>query len=144
MPWEAFWLWVNLAHWCTAYAISGHELVAKYNNILMTDELLHCSANTSPSLSVGKGAMKYRLGLSPGTPRFVARRIMEDQGKLGAKEHATYTNGIGTLLCLTEHSRPDLCNALRELSKTLDKPAPIHLKERNRIIRYVLATKCHG
>ena len=63
-----------------------------------------------------KEAMKYRLGLTPGTPRFVAMRITEDQDKLGAIEHATYRSGVGTLLYLTKHSRPDLCNAVRELS----------------------------
>ena len=79
--------------------------------------------------------------LTPGTPRFVAMRVTEDQAKLGTKEHASYRSGVGTVLYLTKHSRPDLCNAVRELLKTLDKPATIHLKEIFRIIRYVLETK---
>ena len=41
------------------------------------------------------------------------------------------------MLYLTKHSRPDLCNAARELTKTMDRPAPIHLKEMYRIIRHV-------
>ena len=88
---------------------------------------------------IWKEAMKHRLGLTPGTPRLVAMRITEDRDKLGAKEHATYRSSVGALLYLTKHSRPDLFNAIREISKTLDKPAPIHLKEMHRIIRYVLA-----
>ena len=71
-------------------------------------------------------------------------RVTEDQDKLGTNEHATYRSGVGTLLYLTRHSGPDLCNDVRELLKTLDKPAPIHLKEMYRIIRYVLATKRRG
>ena len=52
----------------------------------------------------GKEAMKHRLGLAPGTPRFVAMRVTEDHDKLGTKEHATYRSGVGTLLYLTKHS----------------------------------------
>ena len=43
-----------------------------------------------------------------------------------------------------KHSTPDFCNVVRELSKRLDKPAPIHLQEMNRIIRNVLATERRG
>ena len=79
--------------------------------------------------------MKHRLGLAPRTPRSVAMRVTEDQDKLGTEEHATYRSGVGTLIYLTKQSTPDPCNALRELSKTLDKPGPIHLKEMYRIVR---------
>ena len=58
--------------------------------------------------------MKHRSSLTPGTPRFVAMRVTEDQDKLGTREHATYRRGVGTLLYLTKHSRLDLCNAVRE------------------------------
>ena len=75
----------------------------------------------------GEETMKHRLGLTPGAPSFVAMRVTEDQDLLGSKEHATYRSGVGTLLYLTRHSRPDLCNAVRELCMTLDKPALIHL-----------------
>ena len=51
---------------------------------------------------IWKEAMKCRLCIPPGTPRFVAMRIMGDQDKLGAKEHATYRSGVGTLLYLTK------------------------------------------
>ena len=65
----------------------------------------------------GKEAMKHRLGLTPGAPRFVAVRVTEDQDKLGTREHATYTSGVGTLLYPTKHSRPDLFNAVRNYPK---------------------------
>ena len=92
----------------------------------------------------GEEAMKHRLGLTPGTPRFIAMRVADEEDKLPAKEHATYRSGVGTLLYLTKHSRPDLCNAVRELSETIDRPAPIHLKEMYRIIRFELETKRYG
>ena len=88
--------------------------------------------------------MKHRLGQTPGTPTFIVMRVADEEDKLPAKEHATYRSVVGTLSYLTKHSRPDLCNAVRELSKTMDRPAPIHLKEMYRIIRYVLETKRYG
>ena len=66
-------------------------------------------------------AMKHRLGLTPGTPRFIAMRDADEEFKLPAKKHATYRSGDGTLMYLTKHSRHDLCNAVRELSKTMDR-----------------------
>ena len=78
--------------------------------------------------------MKHRLGLTPGTPRFIGMRVAEEKDKVGTTEHATYRSGVGAYHYLTKHRRPDLCNAVRELSNTFDKPAPIHLKEMYRII----------
>ena len=74
--------------------------------------------------------MKHKLGLTPGTPRSVAMRVTEGQDKLGTKEYVTYRSG----LFLTKQ----ICKPLRELSKTLDKPAIIYLEEMYSIIRYVL------
>ena len=88
--------------------------------------------------------MKHRLGLTPGTPTFIAMRVADEEDKLPAKEHATYRSGLGTLLYLTKHSKPSLCHAVRELSKTMHRPAPIHLKQVYSIIRYVLGTKIYG
>ena len=72
--------------------------------------------------------MKHRLGLTPGTPRFIAMRVADEEDRLPAKEHATYRRGVGTLLYLTKHSIPDLCNAVRELLKPMDRPAVLYLK----------------
>ena len=77
----------------------------------------------------GKRSMKERLSLTPGTPRFTARRLENPEDKVSPEEHETYKSGVGTLLYLTKHSRPDICNPVRELSKTMDTPAPVHLKE---------------
>ena len=38
----------------------------------------------------GEEAMKHRLGLTPGAPRFTATRVSDEEDKLPAKEHATY------------------------------------------------------
>ena len=88
--------------------------------------------------------MKERLSLTPGTPRFTARSLDNPEDKVNPKEHETYRSGVGTLLYLTKHSGPDICNPVRELSKTMDAPAPVHLKERYKLIRFVLSTKDYG
>ena len=77
----------------------------------------------------GDRAMKERLSLTPGTPRFRARRIENLEDKVNPEDYETYRSGVGTLLYLTKHSRPDFCNPVRELSKTMDAPAPVHQKE---------------
>ena len=92
----------------------------------------------------GERAMKERLSLIPGTPRFTARRLANPEDRTSPEAHETYRSGVGTLLYLTRHSRPDICNAVRELSKTMDAPAPVHLKEMNKLIRFVLSTKDFG
>ena len=65
----------------------------------------------------GDRAMKERLSLTPGSPRFTARRLENPDDKVSSEEHETYRSGVGTLLYLTKHSRPDICNPVRELSK---------------------------
>ena len=92
----------------------------------------------------GEKAMKERLYLTPGTPRFTARRLENPEDKVNPADHETYRSGVGTLLYLTKHSRPDICNPVRELSKTMDAPAPVHLKEMYKVIRHVLSTKGYG
>ena len=68
----------------------------------------------------GERAIKKRLSLTPGTPTFTARRLENPENKVSPEEHETYRSGVGTLLYLTKHSRPDICNPVRELSKTMD------------------------
>ena len=90
---------------------------------------------------LGEKARKEKLSLTPGTPRFTARRLENPEDKVNQEDHETYRSGVGTLLYLTKHSRPDICNPVRELSKTMDAPAPVHLKEMYKVIRHVLSTK---
>ena len=92
----------------------------------------------------GERAMKERLSLTPGTPRFTARRLENHEDKVNTEDHETYRGGVGILLYLTKHSRPDICNPVRELSKTMDAPAPAHLKEMYKLIKFVLSSKDFG
>ena len=92
----------------------------------------------------GDRAMKERLSLTPGSPGFTARRLENPGDKVNPEEHETCRSGVGTLLYLTKHSRPDIYNPVRELCKTVDAPVPAHLKEMYKVIRHVLSTKGYG
>ena len=88
--------------------------------------------------------MNERLSLAPGTPRFTARRLKYPEDKEKPEDHETYRSGVGTLLYLTKHSRLDICNPVRELSKTMDAPVPVHVKEMYKVIPHVLSNKGYG
>lgn len=55
-------------------------------------------------------------------------------------EQSKYRSGVGILLWLTK-TRPDICNAVRELSKVNGKTTKEAKDEMTRIIKYVLNTK---
>ena len=76
--------------------------------------------------------------------QITARRLENLVDKVNPEEHETYRSGVGTLLYLTKYSRPDICNPMRELSKTMDAPVPVHLKETYKVIRNGLSTKEYG
>ena len=67
----------------------------------------------------GERAMK-EISLTPGTPIFIARRLENSEDKVSPEEHETSRRGMGTLLYLTKPSRPDICNTVRDLPKTMD------------------------
>ena len=48
------------------------------------------------------------------------------------------------LLFLVKHTRPDLSNSTRELSKVMDKATEGHMKELCRVIKYAIDTKNKG
>ena len=45
------------------------------------------------------------------------------------------------MLYLTKHSRPDITNAVRELSKSMDGASKLQFREMLRVIKFVLDTK---
>ena len=55
-----------------------------------------------------------------------------------------YRTGVGTLLYLTKHSRPDITNPVRELSKSMDGASMAHVTEMYRVINFVLEMKRLG
>ena len=51
---------------------------------------------------------------------------------------------MGTLLYLTKHTRPDITNPVRELSKSMDGGSMAQVTEMYRVINFVLEMKTLG
>jgi hypothetical protein len=81
---------------------------------------------------------------TPGTPSFNVVRPKIDSDKVSPEEQTTFRSAVGTLLQFVKHSRPDLANPVRELSKCMDGATPEAMKELKRVIRFVINTKHYG
>ena len=64
-----------------------------------------------------KGLIKY---LTPGTPGLNQVKVTNKELMLPVATQKRYRLGVGILLYLVKHSRPDIANPVRELSKVLD------------------------
>ena len=69
------------------------------------------------------------------------KRPDENEPKISPKEQRKYRSGVGMLLYLVEFSRPDILNAVRELSKVMDGATPAHMKSMLRTIKFVMDTR---
>ena len=83
------------------------------------------------------------MTIAPGTPRFIGVKV-DDISKVDEKTQSMYRSGVGTLLYLTKHSRPDITNPVRELSKSMDGASMAHGTEIYRVINYVFEMKTLG
>ena len=81
---------------------------------------------------------------TPGTPSFRIIRLSELVKYISKEEQSKYQTGVGMLLFLVKHTRPDMANYTRELSKVLDKATVSAYKEMTRIIKFVLNTADYG
>ena len=85
----------------------------------------------------GERVAKRKMTITPGTPGFIGGKVVE-------KTESMYRSGVGTLLYLTKHGRPDITNPVRELSKTMDGASMAHVTEMYRVINFVLEMKTLG
>ena len=69
---------------------------------------------------------------------------VDDISKVDEKTQSMYRSGVGTLLYLTRHSRPDLTNPVMELSKSMDGASMSYVTEMYRAINFVLEMKTLG
>jgi hypothetical protein len=85
-----------------------------------------------------KNMQRYK---TPGTPEVgVTRPSADVQVTVDAKDQELYRSGVGMLLYLIKHSRPDIVNVVCELSKVMDAATPAAMKELKRVIKFVLDT----
>jgi hypothetical protein len=68
----------------------------------------------------------------------------QNVGISSPKEQTDYRSGVGTLLQFANKTRPDIVNAVRELSRGMDKATKSAEKEMYRVIKYLIQTKDYG
>ena len=82
---------------------------------------------------------------TPAAPRSVVMRPIKDQETtLYMEQQNQYRSGVGMLMNLVKHSRPDIANATRELTKVLDGATDAHWKAMMQLIKFVLDTKTYA
>ena len=88
-----------------------------------------------------KGLQKYS---TPGTPGYKIVKPKEGENILPPDLQSRYRTGVGMLMYLIKHSRPDIMNPVRELAKVLGKATTAAYKEMLRCIKFVVDTKSKG
>jgi hypothetical protein len=81
---------------------------------------------------------------TPGSPGFGVIRPKDGEESVSDKQQQIYRSAVGTLLQFIKYSRPDIANAVRELSKCMDRASPAAFKEMKRVIKFILSTKTYG
>jgi len=77
-------------------------------------------------------------------PKTGVVRPQEGETVIDSEQQSMFRTRVGMLLDLTKHSRPEICNAVRELTKVLGKATPGHYKMMIRIKKYIMDTKDFG
>ena len=80
---------------------------------------------------------------TPATAGEVLHKTEEGQ-EVSAEEHASYRTGVGKLLHLAQWSRPEIGNAVRELTRMVANPSYAHIKAMHRVMMYVICTPNRG
>ena len=91
----------------------------------------------------GEDVKKLKSYTVPGTPGIGVLRPSSKEDVLGPEEQSRYRSGVGMLLWINK-TRPDLSNAVRELSKVADGATKEAMKEMMRVIKYTIDTKNIG
>jgi hypothetical protein len=88
-----------------------------------------------------KGLHTYQ---TPGTPGFKVVKPKQGETILPPDLQSRYRTGVGMLMYLIKHSRPDIMNACRELTKVLGNCTVAAYKEMLRCAKFVCDTKTKG
>lgn len=92
----------------------------------------------------GKMVQSNQTYRTPGTPGFGIRGLKEDGKAILSEDQTLYRSGAGLVLYLAKHSRPDISNAVQELSKNVSSATEAAFKELKQVIKFVLDTKTYG
>lgn len=78
---------------------------------------------------------------TPAAPKTTIMRPEETDPLINKEKQSLYRSGVGMLLYLVKHSRPDIANAVRELSKVLDGATQAHWNSMLRTIKFIFDTE---
>ena len=81
-----------------------------------------------------------KMVLTPAQPGSVLMKG-EETDVLDEAMHKRYRSGVGKLMYLAKHTRPDISNAVRDLARHMHAPNQGHWKAMEHCIRYVRYTK---
>ena len=73
---------------------------------------------------------------APAGPKSIIMRPHEGDNLISPHQQTIFRSGVGMLLYLVKHSRPDISNAVRELSKVADGATMGHWKALMRTSKY--------
>ena len=65
---------------------------------------------------------------------------MTEEELISDEEQSEFRSGVGSLIYLLKHSRPDLSNSIRELTKVIDGANKVHQKMFYCVIKHVQDT----
>jgi len=80
---------------------------------------------------------------TPATPGEVLQRG-EKENEVSDDDQKTYRSGVGKLLYMMKWTRPDILNAVRELSRFMSGATMAHMGAMNRAMRYCVGTPNRG
>jgi hypothetical protein len=81
-----------------------------------------------------------RMVLTPAPPGQVLMKG-DKTTLLDTAKHKRYRSGVGKLMYLAKHTRPDISNAVRDLARHMHAPNEVHWKSMEHCIRYVRYTR---
>ena len=99
------------------------------------DLIFKMQESFSTELSTVKGNFN-----TPASVNDTVVREKDEHDLINKEDQRLYRSGVGMLLYLIKHSRPDISNSVRELAKVLDGANPAQFKKLLRLIKYVNET----
>ena len=88
-----------------------------------------------------QGLPRYK---TPGSPNMRIAKPKEGESIIEEERQGRYRTAVGMLMYLVKHSRLDIMNPTRELSKVLGNATEGAYKEMKRVVKYVIDTKDRG
>jgi transposase InsO family protein len=110
----------NLEHFVGCHLVENKH--AKCMNIHQPKLLKHLREEFKEKIGPKK---EYK---TPAGPKTMIMRPQPDDPLITTDEQSIFRSGVGMLLYLVKHSRPDISNAVRELSKVCDGATRSHWK----------------